>query len=108
MNVDMKIFVGLLITGIVFIIVGAACLIFSMFGRKHNASQCAHGPFGVFLIFMGMVLTMADTLTANAFMAAAFGLLLALVLFHYGFTTIRKKKQAENKEKTAKSNRSIA
>ena len=108
MNVDMKIFVGLLITGIIFIILGAACLSFSIFGRRHSESQRAHGPFGVFLIFVGMVLTMADTLTANAFMAAAFGLMLAIVLFHYGFNAIRRKKQAENKEKAAKSNRYIA
>ncbi len=108
MNVDMKIFVGLLIAGIIFIILGAACLSYSIFGRKHNESQRAHGPFGVFLIFLGMVLAMADTLTANAFMAAAFGLMLAIVLFHYGFSTIRKRKQAENKENTAKSNHYIA
>ncbi|MBE5823423.1 MAG: hypothetical protein E7308_05070 [Butyrivibrio sp.] len=108
MDVDMKIFVGLLVTGIIFIILGAACISFSIFGRRHSESQRAHGPFGVFLIFVGMVLTMADTLTANAFMAAVFGLLLAIVLFHYGINSIRKKKQAENKAKAAKSNRSIA
>ena len=101
MDINVKIFMGLLTVGIIFIIIGLACLCYALLGKKGNERQKSHGPFGVFLLFVGLVLTLADTLTTNAFMAATFGLLLSIVVFHYGFISIRKKKS--NKTPSQKS-----
>ena len=98
MSVDMKIFMGLLIAGILFVFMGLVCIIFAYINRDGNERQKSHGPFGVFLLFLGIVLTLADTLTANAFMAAVFGLLFAIVVFHYGVVSIMKKRKEESRE----------
>ncbi len=102
MSVDMKIFFGLLCAGVIFIFLGTICVGFAYFHRDGNDRQKSHGPFGVFLLFLGIVLTLADTLTANAFMAAVFGLLLAIVVFHYGVSSIMKKRKEESKESDKK------
>ena len=92
-GIDLKIFLGLLIAGVTFIITGAACITYAFINKNGNEQQKAHGPFGCFLILIGLFLTLADVLTANAFMAAAFGLMLSVIVFHYGITSIRKKKK---------------
>ncbi|RKM59217.1 hypothetical protein D6855_09935 [Butyrivibrio sp. CB08] len=102
MSVDMKIFFGLLCLGVIFIFLGGICVGFAYFHRDGNDRQKSHGPFGVFLIFLGLVLTLADVLTANAFMAAIFGIMLSIVVFHYGYTSIMNKKKEEEKESKKK------
>ena len=89
MSIDYKIFIGLLVTGIIFIILGLACVVYGILHKDGNERQKSHGPFGVFLIMLGVILTFADVLSPNAFLAAAASTVLSVVLFAVGINKIR-------------------
>ena len=99
MDVELKIIIGIYVTGIVFILTGLACIVYGLVNRHKGKKSADHAPFGVFLFMLGVIMTWAELLPGNIFSRVSVIFVLTFAVFTAGISKLMDKKEDEDKKR---------